>query len=102
MFGLLRFYLVAFAMLCASAASASQPNILWITAEDMSANLGCYGDKNADSPNIDSLARQGRRYTNVYTVAPVCAPSRSSIITGMYPTAIGTLHMRSKAVLPPH
>jgi len=46
------------------------------------------------------LAREGARYTNAFSAAPVCAPSRSAIITGMYPTTIGSMHMRSKAVPP--
>jgi len=78
----------------------ARPNILWITAEDLSPDLGCYGDAEARTPNLDRLAGQGARFTNAFTVAPVCAPSRSSIITGMYPTTIGTLHMRSKGVPP--
>ncbi|MFH1574437.1 MAG: sulfatase, partial [Acidobacteriota bacterium] len=78
----------------------SRPNILWISAEDISPDLGCYGDDYAHTPNIDRLAAQGVRYTNAFSSAPVCAPSRSAIITGMYPTSIGSLHMRSKAVPP--
>lgn len=87
----------------ASAGPINQPkrwNILWITCEDMSPDLGCYGDSYARSPNIDGLAKQGRRYTRVFTVAGVCAPSRSGIITAMYPTTIGTHHMRCKGVPP--
>src|SRR5687767_634221 len=77
-----------------------RPNILWISAEDLSPDLGCYGDTYARTPNLDRLAREGARFTNAFAVTPVCAPSRSSIITGMYPTTIGTLHMRSKGVPP--
>lgn len=79
----------------------SRPNILWITCEDMSPDLGCYGNAESGTPHLDRLASQGTRFSNVYTVAPVCAPSRSALITGCYPTQIGTLHMRSKAVPPP-
>lgn len=78
----------------------ARPNILWITCEDTSPDLGCYGDQYARSPNLDRLAQQSARYTNAFTVAGVCAPSRSGIITGMYPTSIGTHHMRSQAVPP--
>jgi uncharacterized sulfatase len=81
---------------------ASPPNILWITCEDMSPDLGCYGDSWARTPNIDRLAAQGARFTNAFAVAGVCAPSRSGIITGMYPSSIGTHHMRSKGVPPPY
>jgi uncharacterized sulfatase len=82
-------------------AAPSRPNILWITCEDTSPNLGCYGDRKAITPNLDKLADSGARYTNAFSVAGVCAPSRSCLITGMYPTSIGSEHMRSKAVLPP-
>ncbi len=73
----------------------ARPNILWISCEDMSPRLGCYGDEVANTPNIDQLAMEGRRYTNVYTSAPVCAPCRAGIITGMYQTSIGAQHMRT-------
>jgi N-sulfoglucosamine sulfohydrolase len=75
-----------------------KPNILWISCEDISPRLGCYGDNVAQTPNIDRLAGQGIIYTNVYTSAPVCAPCRSGIITGMYQTSIGTHHMRTSHV----
>jgi N-sulfoglucosamine sulfohydrolase len=71
------------------------PNILWISCEDISPHLGCYGDSIARTPNLDGLASEGIRYTNVFTSAPVCAPCRSGIITGMYQTTIGTHHMRT-------
>ncbi|HEX4945399.1 MAG TPA: sulfatase-like hydrolase/transferase [Blastocatellia bacterium] len=80
--------------------AATRPNILWLSTEDISPDLGCYGDSYAITPNIDRLASQGARYTNAFSNAPVCAPSRSAIITGMYATTIGSLHMRSKAVPP--
>ena len=80
--------------------AADRPNILWISLEDTSPDLGCYGDKYAVTPNIDRLAAQGCRYTNVFTHAGVCAPSRSGLITGMYPTSIGTQYMRCKGVPP--
>ncbi len=72
-----------------------QPNILWISCEDMGPHLGCYGDPNAITPRLDKLAADGVRYTNAFVVAGVCAPTRCSIITGMYPTTLGTHHMRS-------
>jgi N-sulfoglucosamine sulfohydrolase len=89
------------APVCAETApSPERPNILWISVEDMSPDLGCYGDRYAITPNIDRLAAQGVRYTRCFTHAGVCAPSRSGIITGMYPTTIGTHHMRCKGVPP--
>jgi len=72
-----------------------RPNILWISCEDISPRIGAYGDSVAITPNIDQLAADGMKFTNAFTVAPVCAPNRSAIITGMYPTTIGTQHMRT-------
>lgn len=83
-------------------ATAKRPNILWITCEDISPNLGCYGDAQATTPALDRLANEGVRYTNAYSISGVCAPSRSCLITGMYPTTLGSQHMRCTAVLPPH
>lgn len=77
-----------------------KPNFLWISTEDISPDLGCYGDSYAVTPNLDGLAAQGVRYTRAFTHAGVCAPSRSGIITGMYPTTIGTHHMRCQGVPP--
>jgi arylsulfatase A-like enzyme len=57
--------------------------------------LGCYNDPLARTPTIDKLASQGIRYTNAYSISGVCAPSRSALITGMYPTTIGAMHMRT-------
>jgi len=85
----------------AGAQATARPNILWISAEDLSPDLGCYGDAYAGTPNLDRLAREGARFTNAFATAPVCAPSRSAIITGMYATSIGTMHMRSQGVPPP-
>jgi len=67
----------------------------------MSPNLGCYGDTYAITPNLDKLARRGIRYTNAFSVAGVCAPSRSCLITGVYPWTLGSQHMRSDIRLPP-
>ncbi|MEX2580153.1 MAG: sulfatase [Verrucomicrobiales bacterium] len=77
-----------------------RPNILWLSAEDISAHLGCYGDDHAITPNLDELAERATRFTNVYTSSGVCAPCRSGIITGMYQNSIGTHHMRCNATLP--
>ena len=79
----------------------SRPNIVWIVAEDFSPRMGCYGDRLAVTPHLDKLASQGARYTRAFTHAPVCAPSRSGLITGMHPTTIGSHHMRSKLKRPP-
>ena len=73
----------------------TRPNILWISNEDMSPHLGAYGDALARTPVLDRLARESMRYTRAFTTAPVCAPSRAAIITGMHQNAIGAQHMRT-------
>ena len=85
----------------ADRAKDKRPNILWLSCEDISPHIGCFGDEHAITPNIDQLAQEGVRYTNAFTTAGVCAPCRSGIITGMYQTTIGTHHMRCSAKLPP-
>ena len=72
-----------------------RPNFLWISFEDTNPYYGCYGDPVARTPNLDRLAAQGCRWTRCFSTAGVCAPARSAIITGMYPIAIGTHHMRT-------
>jgi len=72
-----------------------KPNILWVVCEDMSPHLGCYGDDLARTPNLDQMAAEGVRYTSVFSISGVCAPSRAAIITGMYPTSFGAMHMRT-------
>ena len=83
-----------------AAEQAERPNILWITAEDMSPVLGCYGDPFAITPNIDRLAKESVRYTKAFASAPVCSPSRSCLITGCYPTSLSTQQMRSGFAIP--
>lgn len=72
-----------------------RPNILWISVEDISPILGSYGTTGIKTPNIDRLASEGIRYSHAYSTVGVCAPSRSSIITGMYPVSIGSHNMRT-------
>jgi len=84
----------------ASRGGMSRPNILWLSCEDISPHIGCFGDRFAITPNIDKLAGDAVRYTNAFTTAGVCAPCRSGIITGMYQTTIGSHHMRCSAKLP--
>jgi arylsulfatase A-like enzyme len=82
-------------------AADARPNLLWISAEDISAaTVGCYGGA-AHTPRIDALASEGIRYDKAYSAAPVCAPSRSAIITGIMPTTLGSLPMRCRATPPP-
>jgi len=77
-----------------------QPNILWIVSEDNSPFFGCYGDEFATTPTFDKLASEGILYENAFANAPVCAPARSTIITGMYPPSMGTQNMRSNYATP--
>ncbi len=77
-----------------------RPNILWITVEDMSAHLGCYGDAYAHTPHLDRFAKESVRYTQAYATAPVCSPSRSCLITGVYAQTLGTHQMRSAFAIP--
>ena len=89
------------ALLAAPAATSDQrPNILWITCEDASPVLGCYGDTQAITPNLDRFAQQGVRYSNAFAAASVCSPARSCLITGVYPSSLGTQHLRSRLPIP--
>lgn len=72
-----------------------RPNILFLVAEDMNSRAGAFGDLLAQTPNIDKLASQGIRYTNVFTTAGVCAPSRAGLITGMNQISMAGQHMRT-------
>ena len=78
-----------------SLSAQNRPNILWITCEDISPTLSFYGDNTADTPMLDKLASESLIYTNAFATVGVCAPARSSIITGMYPISIGTQNMRT-------
>ena len=80
--------------------AADLPNILWLTSEDNGPHLNCYGDDYATTPNLDALAKKGMIYTRAISNAPVCAPARTTIISGMYPPSTGSEHMRSMTSLP--
>ena len=81
--------------------AAERPNILWLTSEDNNVNwIGCYGNPHVNSPNIDQLATEGFRYTHAFANAPVCAPSRSTWITGVHALSMGTHPMRSRYKIP--
>jgi N-sulfoglucosamine sulfohydrolase len=76
--------------------NSERPNIVWIIAEDLSPfHLGAYGNAVARTSHIDRLAAQGRRYTNAFALNGACAPNRSSLVTGLYPTSYGAHHMRT-------
>ena len=92
---------VCFALASAvSAADAPRPNILWITSEDHGPQMGCYGDAFATTPNVDALAAKGMIYTRCWSNAPVCAPARTTLISGLYPPSTGSEHMRSMLPYP--
>lgn len=77
---------------------APRPNILWLVSEDNNPFIGAYGDRVANTPAIDALARAGTLYRRAYSNAPVCAPSRFAILTGAYPQSCAPAnHMRAKA-----
>ncbi|MDF1811695.1 MAG: sulfatase-like hydrolase/transferase [Verrucomicrobiales bacterium] len=80
--------------------TADHPNILWITVEDMSPTLGCYGDTFANTPTLDQFAKESVLYTNAFAASPVCSPSRSTLITGLYNASMGTNQMRSANHIP--
>lgn len=82
-------------------AEPQRPNILWITCEDTGPHIGAYGDRYATTPALDKLAASGVRYRYAWSNCPVCAPARTSIISGMYPNSTGSEHMRSLVSLPP-
>jgi arylsulfatase A-like enzyme len=85
----------AVAVSAAVPAAAAKPNILWILGDDLGVELGCYGDSVVKTPVIDRLAAAGQRYTRCYTTAPVCSPSRSAFMTGMYAHTIAAHHHRT-------
>jgi len=92
---------VAAGSLAYAHAEPERPNILWITCEDASPTFGMYGDRYATTPNLDRLAARGLTYRCAWSNAPVCAPARTTIITGLYPVSTGSEHMRSITHLPP-
>ncbi|EDL58874.1 arylsulfatase [Gimesia maris] len=90
--------LVLLSYLCHShdvQAADQRPNILWIIAEDMGPELGCYGTPEVKTPTLDQLAEKGMLFQNAFTVTPVCSTSRSSFMTGMYAMAIDAQNHRS-------
>ena len=84
----------------AAVAGAELPNILWLTSEDHGPEMGCYGDPLANTPHMDDLAARGLLFTRAWSCVPVCAPARTAIILGVYPSSSGGLHMRSMVPVP--
>lgn len=94
------FFNLVLAVVHTLSAASDKPNILWISAEDHGPHLGCYGDTYATTPNLDAFARRAYRYNKASSNAPVCAPARTTIISGMYPPSTGSQHMRSRVPAP--
>ena len=84
----------------AIAHTADKPNILWLTSEDNSPYLGCYGDQQARTPNLDAFATQGVRFRNAFSNAPVCSAARSTLITMMHASSLGIQNHRSSVAIP--
>jgi arylsulfatase A-like enzyme len=87
-------------LLTSDVLASDRPHILWLTSEDHGPQMGCYGDQLARTPNVDALAAKGMIFKRAWSVSPVCAPARTAIITGLYPSSSGGLHMRSMVSLP--
>lgn len=81
-------------------APGPKPNILWITCEDIGPHLHACGDDYSVTPNLDTLCRRSSLYMNAWSNAPVCAPARTTIISGVYPPSTGSEHMRSEVRMP--
>ncbi|NQU51510.1 MAG: sulfatase-like hydrolase/transferase [Bacteroidetes bacterium] len=79
-----------------SSTTKGKPNVLWIFIEDASCHISCYGETAIQTPNIDALAAEGVRFENAFVTAPVCSPSRSALVTGMYQTTSGSHNHRSQ------
>ncbi len=80
---------------------SDRPNFILLIGEDAGRYAGCYGDPVARTPNLDRLAAEGCRYDNGFSTAPVCAPSRSTLVSGKHAWSIGSHHMRSTLTQPP-
>ena len=89
-----RFFLLILLIL-PIAGMSERPNILLLVAEDLSPRIEPYGDKIARTPNLSKLARESTLFTNVFTTAGVCAPSRAALITGQHQISFGAQHMRT-------
>lgn len=94
-------FLLSLLALCLPVFAADKPNILMIVSEDNSSHwIGCYGNKQAQTPRIDALAKEGFLFEHAYSNAPVCAVARSTILLGAYASTTGTQHMRSRHPIP--
>ena len=98
--GVVKFRNIRARKLESKTSTLEQPNIIWIVAEDLSPALGCYGHPDALTPNLNAFAKESILFTHAFAAYPVCSPSRSCLITGMYPSTTGTGQMRSAFPLP--
>lgn len=90
----------ALALISPALRAADRPNILWIVAEDISPFFGCYGNPDATTPFLDAYAARSHVFLEAYATAPICAPSRSALATGVYATTLGTQNLRSEVTIP--
>ena len=79
-------------------AADAPPNIIWIVSEDASAHIGCYGETVIQTPHLDQLAAEGIRFTHAFVTCPVCSPSRSAMVSGMFQTTLGAHNHRSQRI----
>ncbi len=86
--------------LSASLLASERPNIIWLMAEDISTDIGCYGMAAVKTPVIDGLAERGIRFTNAFVTNPICSPARSAMITGVFQSKIHAQHHRSNRRMP--
>ena len=87
---------IVFLTFCLANAQSKQPNIIWLVSEDQSPEFfPMYGNNTVPLPNLSQLADDSVIYDNMHSTTPVCSPARSAIITGMYPTTLGTHNMRT-------
>ncbi|QGY46946.1 sulfatase-like hydrolase/transferase [Maribellus comscasis] len=93
---LLLLVMILSGLFCSSSEIKNNPNVLWIVIEDASCHISCYGGKAIQTPNIDALAAEGVRFENAFVTAPVCSPSRSALVTGMYQNTIDAHNHRSQ------
>jgi arylsulfatase A-like enzyme len=85
----------------ALAAQTARPNLIIIYCDDLGyADLGCFGNRVIETPNLDRMAKQGTRFTDLYSVSPVCTPSRAALMTGQYPQRFGIHHADLPESLP--
>jgi len=91
------FFIAVILLSLACSREGNRPNIVLIIAEDISTDLGCYGRQDLQTPALDNLASEGVLFENAFTTSPVCSPSRSAIMTGMYQNSIGAHNHRSNA-----